>query len=106
MLADLKGKNPDDHSPTEKAGMCSHWELIRRQSESDERFLIMEHDTYLLPEHHARFALVGGIVRVERAIVGFGATKYLAQQWLGQVVEVDRRPAAQMIRAPRCGGYP
>lgn len=65
MLADLKGKNPDDHSPTEKAGMCSHWELIRRQSESDERFLIMEHDTYLLPEHHDLFVELIDIINTE-----------------------------------------
>tara|TARA_R110002096_G_scaffold69149_1_gene166360 strand:- start:33826 stop:34638 length:813 start_codon:yes stop_codon:yes gene_type:complete len=53
MIADLS-KNKDDHSPTEKAGMCSHWELMRIQSESmsrSERFLILEHDTYLLEEH-------------------------------------------------------
>jgi hypothetical protein len=51
MYADLKitgGSDKDDHSPTEKAGMCSHWELMRRQSETDEMFLVMEHDTYLL----------------------------------------------------------
>jgi hypothetical protein len=50
MLADISdrgGKNKDDHSPTEKAGMCSHWELMRRQSESEEMFFVMEHDTYL-----------------------------------------------------------
>jgi GR25 family glycosyltransferase involved in LPS biosynthesis len=48
-------KKPEDHSPTEKAGMCSHWELMRRQGESKERFLIMEHDTYLLSEHEQEF---------------------------------------------------
>ena len=48
MIADLYGQNKDDHSPTEKAGMCSHWELMRRQSETDEMFFVMEHDTYLL----------------------------------------------------------
>lgn len=47
-------KNPDDHSPTEKAGMCSHWELMRQQGESEERFLIMEHDTYLVNEKEFR----------------------------------------------------
>lgn len=51
MDADLKGSKPDDHSPTEKAGMCSHWELMRMASESDERFLVLEHDTYLLSDH-------------------------------------------------------
>lgn len=51
MHADLPihdGKSKPDHSPTEKAGMCSHWELMRRQSLSEERFFVMEHDTYLL----------------------------------------------------------
>ena len=51
MLGDLRGSNPDDHSPTEKAGMCSHWELMRMASESEERFLVLEHDCYLLSEH-------------------------------------------------------
>jgi hypothetical protein len=52
MLADLQsGKRMQDHSPTEKAGMCSHWELMRMQSESEERFLVLEHDTFLLKEH-------------------------------------------------------
>lgn len=52
MKVDIQsGKNKDDHSKTEKAGMCSHWELMRIQSESNERFFIMEHDTYLIPEH-------------------------------------------------------
>ncbi len=51
MLADLNGSSPDDHSPTEKAGMCSHWELMRLASESDEPFFIMEHDTFFLQEH-------------------------------------------------------
>jgi hypothetical protein len=51
MKADLQGSAPDDHSPTEKAGMCSHWELIRMASETDERFLILEHDTYFLRPH-------------------------------------------------------
>ena len=51
MKADLQGSKPEDHSPTEKAGMCSHWELIRMASESDEKFLVLEHDTYFLPEH-------------------------------------------------------
>ena len=35
-------------SPTERSGNISHWLLMQRQSESDERFLIMEHDAYLL----------------------------------------------------------
>lgn len=50
-----KGKPEDDHSPTEKAGMCSHWELMRRQGETEERFFVMEHDTFLLQEHEQQF---------------------------------------------------
>ena len=55
MYADLKNKAPDDHSPTEKAGMCSHWELMRLQSEQKEKFWIMEHDTYMLDERYEVF---------------------------------------------------
>lgn len=59
MHADLhNGKGLDDHSPTEKAGMCSHWELMRMQGESDERFWIMEHDTVLIPERYEAFKLL------------------------------------------------
>jgi len=58
MLADTLGQNPDDHSPTEKAGMCSHWELMRQQGESDEKFWIMEHDTWLLEERYESFKLL------------------------------------------------
>ncbi len=43
------------HSPTERAGMCSHWELIRQRSLSDEPFFVTEHDTYLLPEREDSF---------------------------------------------------
>lgn len=43
------------HSPTERAGMCSHWELIRQRSLTDEPFFVTEHDTYLLPEHEDAF---------------------------------------------------
>lgn len=46
MNEDAFGK-PDDHSPTEKAGMCSHWELMKKQGIEDERFFIAEHDTFL-----------------------------------------------------------
>lgn len=52
MRADLE-TDPDgkeDHSPTEKAGMCSHWELIKKQGISRERFLILEHDSFLKEE--------------------------------------------------------
>lgn len=52
------GKGLDDHSPTEKAGMCSHWELMRLQGEQKEKFWIMEHDTYLLEERFEAFKLL------------------------------------------------
>lgn len=58
-------KAVDDHSPTEKAGMCSHWELMRRQGESEERFLIMEHDTYLLSEHEDEFRNLLGYIEAK-----------------------------------------
>ena len=39
----------DGHiSPSERSGNISHWLMMKRQAESDERFLIMEHDSYLL----------------------------------------------------------
>lgn len=64
MLADIRsGKKTQDHSETEKAGMCSHWELMRMQSESDERFFVMEHDTYLLPQHLNTFELMVDFTR-------------------------------------------
>jgi hypothetical protein len=43
------------HSPTERAGMCSHWELIRQRSLTDEPFFVTEHDTYLIPEKEDSF---------------------------------------------------
>jgi len=52
------GKGLDDHSPSEKAGMCSHWELMRIQAYQDERFWIMEHDTYLIPERFEAFKVL------------------------------------------------
>lgn len=55
MIADLEGSRPDDHSPTEKAGMCSHWELMRMASETDEKFLVLEHDSYLHEFHRETF---------------------------------------------------
>jgi len=59
MNADVKsGKKKDDHSPTEKAGMCSHWELMRQQGEQEEKFFIMEHDTWLLEERYETFKLL------------------------------------------------
>ena len=50
MKGDLVGSRPEDHSPTEKAGMCSHWELMQMASESNDRFLVLEHDTYFKSE--------------------------------------------------------
>jgi hypothetical protein len=59
MTLDLNSPNTkDDHSPSEKAGMCSHWELMRQQGESDEKFWIMEHDTYLIEERYEAFKLL------------------------------------------------
>jgi len=56
MTLDLhSGNSKDDHSPTEKAGMCSHWELMRQQAESGEKFWVIEHDTYLIPERYEVF---------------------------------------------------
>jgi len=48
----------DDHSPTEKAGMCSHWEIMRQVSESKERVWVMEHDTFLLEEKYEAFKML------------------------------------------------
>lgn len=42
-------------SSTEKAGMISHWLLMKEQGESDERFLILEHDAYLLLDQLENF---------------------------------------------------
>ena len=53
-LDTLSGNGKDDHSPSEKAGMCSHWELMRLQGE----FWIMEHDTYLIEERYEAFKLL------------------------------------------------
>jgi hypothetical protein len=58
MSMDLNsGNSRDDHSPTEKAGMCSHWELMRQQSESYEKFWIIEHDTWFLEERLDAFKM-------------------------------------------------
>jgi hypothetical protein len=35
-------------SPSERAGDISHWQLIKKRAESDARFYVMEHDSYLL----------------------------------------------------------
>jgi hypothetical protein len=59
MTLDLNsGNGKEDHSPTEKAGMCSHWELMRQQGESNEKFWIMEHDTWLVEERYEAFKLL------------------------------------------------
>ena len=49
-LARIDGgvNNSNGMSASEMAGMCSHWDLMRKQSEETERFFIMEHDAYLL----------------------------------------------------------
>lgn len=48
-LAKIDSKHGDGTiTPTERSGNISHWLLMQRQAESDERFLIMEHDSYLL----------------------------------------------------------
>ena len=49
-LARIDGgvNNSNDMTRSEIAGMCSHWDLMRKQSEETERFFIMEHDAYLL----------------------------------------------------------
>ena len=61
MNADIEsGKHKDDHSETEKAGMCSHWELMRIQSKSKERFFIMEHDTYPVSYTHLTLPTISG----------------------------------------------
>lgn len=57
-LDTMSGKEKEDHSPTEKAGMCSHWELMRQQGESEEKFWILEHDTWLIEERYETFKLL------------------------------------------------
>ena len=53
------GKDKDDHSPTEKAGM---WTLTGnscvQQGESDEKFWILEHDTWLIEERYEAFKIL------------------------------------------------
>lgn len=53
--------NQKEMSPSEMAGMCSHWMLMRRQINED-RFLIMEHDSYLLDVDDFSTAL-GAMIR-------------------------------------------
>lgn len=63
MGADVSGHKPEDHSPTEKAGMCSHWKLMEQAGQyerSDDRFFVMEHDTFMIPEQlETLMSLVG-----------------------------------------------
>lgn len=49
-LAGIDGgvNNKNSMTPSEMAGMCSHYELMKLQSETTERFYIMEHDAWLL----------------------------------------------------------
>ena len=47
MIDNMHGHRAKPMHETERAGMCSHWELMRRQRYED-RFFIMEHDAYLL----------------------------------------------------------
>ena len=49
-LARIDGgeNNTKPMTRSEIAGMCSHWDLMRKQGEETERFFIMEHDAYLL----------------------------------------------------------
>lgn len=59
MTLDLvSGKEMDDHSPTEKAGMCSHWEIMRQVAESGERVWVMEHDTWMIRDRWESFKLL------------------------------------------------
>jgi len=39
-----------ESTSSERAGDISHWEMIRKRAESNERFFVMEHDAYLLDE--------------------------------------------------------
>lgn len=59
----IRHKDEKPHSPTERAGMCSHWELMRLRKETQERFWVTEHDTYLIPEHENVFRYLIDIVK-------------------------------------------
>jgi hypothetical protein len=52
---DKKDSEKRQMSPSEKAGICSHFELIRQRSLTDEDFWVTEHDTFLLPEQEDNF---------------------------------------------------
>lgn len=56
-LAGLDKKNPKarEMSPTEKAGICSHFALIEQRSLTNEDFWVTEHDTVLIPEQEDNF---------------------------------------------------
>ena len=44
----LHGMQKDKQSTkSERAGDITHWQLIKKRAESDERFYVMEHDSYL-----------------------------------------------------------
>jgi hypothetical protein len=61
------------HSPSERAGMCSHWELLRQRSETDERFYVIEHDTYLWPQHEETFrGLLDTVYELDHEYVNIG----------------------------------
>ena len=91
------GKDKDDHSPTEKAGMCSHWELMREQGESDEKFWILEHDTWLIEERYEAFKLTCGVCgRDAHANIGLFMGMYCMDQrfahWVPPYVSQQRLP--------------
>ena len=48
-------ENAEPHTPSERAGMLSHWELLKLRSEIEEDFYVIEHDTFLLPEQEDNF---------------------------------------------------
>lgn len=58
LSADSMHKSKDfekPHSPTERAGNCSHWELTRLRSLTDEKFFITEHDCYFKHQYEEQF---------------------------------------------------
>ena len=46
-LVEMEKKGEGTITPTERSGNISHWLLMKQQGETDERFLILEHDAYL-----------------------------------------------------------
>jgi len=76
----------EPHSPTERAGMCSHWELLRLRGETDERFFVTEHDTYLIPELENEFRYLVDIIMkrdLEYANIGLFMGCYSVSQSFG-----------------------